>query len=125
MGKIRALFSWLNDRRKEHLPVQVDRRKPRITGWKESSKTLDAAIDRLQSELKRHNSYERVEVANDIQQVVVFRTFAAICKYRNDALQIRLCRNPRHQDAANTALAICTEEKCPMMLEAISGGVAA
>ena len=120
MGKIRALLGWWTDRRQQQLPVQTDRRKPPKVGWKESARTLDAAIDRLQEQVKRMNGAKRV-VANDIQQVVLFKTFGAICQYRNDALKMRICRNPKHEDAANTALPKCEEEKCPLLLEALKG----
>ena len=123
MGKIRALLSWIGDRRREQRRVELERRKQPKTGWRESARSLDSAIDRLQSELKRFNGNRRV-VANDIQQVVLFKTFGAICQYRNDALKMRLCRNPRHEDAANTALTKCEEEKCPLLLEALKGAAA-
>ena len=120
MGKIRALLSWIGDRRREQRRVELERRKPPKTGWKESARSLDNAIDRLQDQLKRMNGYKRV-VANDIQQVVLFKTFGSICNFRNDALKMRLCRNPRHEDSANTALPKCEEEKCPLLLEALKG----
>ena len=121
MGKIRALLSWIGDRRQQHLPVQSERRRERRPGWKESTRVLNAAIDGLQDQIKRMNGTKRWIVANDIQQVVLFKTFGSICKYRNDALKVRLCRNKRHEDAANTALPKCEEEKCPLLLEALKG----
>ena len=123
MGKIRALIGWWTERRQQNVPVHTDRRKPSKTGWKESTRSLDKAIDRLQGEIKRFNGENRV-VANDIQQVVLFKTFGDICNFRNDALRIRLCRNPGHGDSANTALPRCEEEKCPLLLEALKGAAA-
>ena len=57
-------------------------------------------------------------VANDIQQVVDFSTFAEICPYKLRQGEFRLCKHPDHE-AANTGVAKCHEELCPLMLVAV------
>ena len=119
LGRIRSI---LKDRRTHDEPVAVDRRAKATR--KEVQKRYDDAIDELEHTVRmRREDFFRDEkmVANDSQQVVVFRTFSSICRWRNDALKVRLCRNPRHEDAANTGFAKCSEDKCPLLLEALKG----
>ena len=58
-------------------------------------------------------------VANDIQQTVQFPTFASVCPDRgSEEITVRLCRNPKHE-AANTGIAVCEEQVCPRIEEAL------
>lgn len=62
--------------------------------------------------------YKRI-VANDIQQIVQFQTFASVCPDRgSEEITVRLCRNPGHE-AANTGIAVCDEQVCPKINEAL------
>ena len=118
MGSIKFLFRKVRllERRKQDKPVDVDRRKPKNV--RESDDHFRDMLERLNEATKPLKR----EIANDIQQVVVFKTFSEICRFRSsDALKVRLCRNPRHEEAANTALAKCDEDRCPLLLEAIKG----
>lgn len=129
MGRIAFFFARLigKDRRHENLPVNSERRTPvRRHSAKEAQKRRDAAFEDLDKtvRMRREDLYERA-VANDLQQVVLWGPFRDDCKLRgSDALKVRLCRHPRHEDAANSALAICEEQKCPILLEAIRGAAA-
>ena len=123
---LERLMFWRGreDRRTKAIPVANDRRRKKMS-IKEVDQKLGDAMDNLERtiRMKRDDFFnERVAVANDIQTVVVFKTFAEICRFRgSDSLTLRICRNERHQDAANSALAICNEEKCPLILEALKG----
>jgi len=118
MGSLKFLFKdvRLFERRKREVPVPADRRRPKNV--KEADEHFREALQKLNEATKPLKR----EVANDIQTVVVFKTFSEICRFRgSDALSVRLCRNSRHQDAANSALAKCDEERCPLLIEALKG----
>ena len=129
MNRITILFAKMlgRDRRQTQRPVDVDRRHENP---KEKRPTISQANERFLKSLgdfdetvarvkKNEGKTERVAV-NDLQQVVLFPSLQQVCRFRGpDALKVRLCRNERHQDAANTALSICEERKCPLILEAI------
>ncbi len=120
---IERLKAIWHERRQRYEPVKQERRRRKLS-VKEVDKQLAEAMSRLEKTvvLSRDDFFNgEKKVANDMQTVVVFGPFSDICKFKNDALKIRLCRNPRHEDAANSALARCSEEKCPLLLEAIKG----
>lgn len=127
---LKILFARLfgRERRHENTPVAFDRRnQPRRMKSSDAQERLDNAVQDLEQtvRLRTEDFLEPKKVANDSQQVVLWGPFQEICRFRgSDALKIRLCRHSRHQDAANTELAICEENKCPILLEAIGGVVA-
>lgn len=49
--------------------------------------------------------------ANDVQRVVEFSTFAAICEYRYSNGHV-ICKHPQHE-AHGQGIAICNEQQCP------------
>ena len=102
----------LRDRRRKDIPVATERRH-RMT-LKEADRRRDEALDRLNKIIEKHTKIERVEVANDIQQVTIFSTFQDICDKLVKQGEFRLCRHADHP-AANTGIAKCTEELCPFM----------
>lgn len=107
MGMVSDLLRAVRDRRKSTTPVRDERRRP---GMKDADKRLGDSLDRLHEAV---TPGER-EVANDVQQTVRFSTFREICRHQVNAGQHRLCRHQSH-DAANTGVAKCTEELCPIM----------
>lgn len=104
-----ALFA---DRRNRDVAVEIERRGARVR-MKEADRRVKESMERLSKALKDRGALKR-EVANDIQTVVHFPSFAAICKWRVPGVAMRLCRNPQHE-ASNTGVAECNEEKCPFM----------
>jgi hypothetical protein len=133
MNRIVFLIARLfgRDRRHHDDPAHNARRRARDHGGVRGSqdRVLQAVEDlertvRLRQDDIENGGHQRT--TNDMQQVVIFHTLQDACRFRGpDALKVRLCRHERHQDAANTALAICEEGKCPIILEAIRGGAAA
>lgn len=120
---IRRLLGY-KERRTQDLPVSDDRRKRKTI--KEADQSLDNALDRLDQTMRMKRAdfirEERVVAVNDSQQTVIFSTFREICRFRgSEALKVTLCRHRRHEDAANSALAVCEEGKCPLILEALKG----
>lgn len=127
MTGFRLFFSKLlnRDRRREDRPVDVERRQSaRRLSISEAQERLLRSMNDFEETVvrakKKPGSTERA--MNDTQQVVLFPSLQQVCRFRGpDALKVRLCRRERHQDAANSTLAICEESKCPIILEAISG----
>lgn len=122
MEKLRTLFFRMFDRRKMDKPVSDDRRqrKPRL---KEIDARLKSAVDRLEEKTARmiRGDLSRC-VANDRQQVVIFSTFREICQFKGPEIAaLRLCRHKDHPEAANSAYAICDEDKCPSLTAALKG----
>lgn len=104
---VKEVLRAIADRRKSDVPVSPDRRR---SGMKHADERLRHALERIQ----RATKVLRREVANDIQQVVRFETFAEICTYNSRQGEFRLCKNPDHE-AANTGIAKCNDELCPLM----------
>lgn len=68
--------------------------------------------------MRREDLFKRLAV-NDVQQTVQFNTFRMICKHTLLAGEHRLCRHPDHE-AANTGIAKCAEQVCPIMLAKVA-----
>lgn len=112
---ILSWFRLIADRRKEKRPVSTDRRRGGHIG---KSKAIQERLETALDDFERTVSIKRDDFfrfsANDIQQEVQFDTFRAICRFRVNGGQYKLCRNSSHE-AANTGIAICDEQLCPFM----------
>ena len=112
MLSLKGIFRSVVNRRRLQQPVETERRKrlrPR-----EAETRLTNAISDL-SKMVRSKTRDSVRaVANDVQAVVKFMTFAEICTLRVPGVNVRMCRHPKHE-SANTGKAFCTEELCPVM----------
>ena len=121
-ARIRALW---NERRKRDIPVALERRGSGRKRRQEVEKRYDDAVADLERTVRMNRDdifKNQTLVINDAQQVVIFNTYREICPAKGPEVgQYRLCRHPNHQDAANTALPKCEEEKCPLLLEALKG----
>ena len=114
---VKDFWHRIINRRKQDVPVSIDRRVGK-TKMRDADKMLRDAIQDLEQtvRLKREDFLKR-EVANDIQHQVQFVTFRDICSFSGSKeLAIRLCRNPKHE-AANTGIATCEETLCPLLRE--------
>ncbi len=102
------------DRRTHDEPVSLERRKRKVS-MRDADKRLHESMDRFEQtvRIKREDFFRR-EVSNDIQQTVQFSTYREICSFKVDAGIHRLCRHSNHE-AANTGIAKCNEELCPVM----------
>ena len=117
MGSVRRWFSWLSDRRKIDVPADPERRRTKkLTRSQEADRRLDEAIERMNRTV-RMTRKDFLYSANDMQQEVVFSTFSAVCRYALNAGEHNLCRHPLHE-AANTGIAPCAEQACPIILTA-------
>lgn len=123
MSKIlERLKSIWKERRHTSIPVSTDRRKPRMT-LRQVDDRLHSALDDLEKTVKlKREDFTRM-VANDSQQTVIFSTYREICRDRVVAGETILCRNKAHE-AANTGIAKCTEQLCPVMMGRILKGAA-
>lgn len=104
------------NRRRITRPVPVNRRK----GWstqRDAERSERESLDRFEQAIGRHrDKIDRREVANDVQQVVLWHTFYPGCSFNKSGdAAIRLCTNPLHAEARNDAPAYCDEESCPIM----------
>ena len=115
---LERLMSIWRERRQSQLPVSVDRRHRRKS-LREVDKELAERISDLEKtiSMRRDDIFKRV-VANDIQQVVIFQTFADTCTFKLRQGEFRMCKHPDHE-AANTGVAKCHEELCPLILAAV------
>ena len=124
MESIRVLVARIfgAERRKQQEPIHNERRK-------QPRRTMKQADDRLRESLEefsrtiigsrnRNGDGSKFDSANDVQQVVIFRTLSEICHYRNGLLSgKRLCRHPTRGE-----MAFCDERSCPIVSK---GAVAA
>lgn len=117
MGSVRRWFSWITDRRRINVPVSDERRgRKRLSRMQEADKRLEEAMERLDRTVRLERKDWKYS-ANDMQQEVIFPTFRSVCRYALEAGEHRLCRHPLHE-AANTGIAPCAEEICPILLGA-------
>jgi hypothetical protein len=114
LDRMRKLWG---ERRLQKTPVSVERR------YKLKRKDVEQRYDESFDNFERTVRMKREDFmkfsSNDRQQVVIFSTFSEICDKRLDAGIHRLCRHPAHP-AANTGVARCEEQVCPLMAAALA-----
>ena len=112
--KLAFLFRPLFERRKNHEPVLEERRN---RNRKDIDRRLKEAISEFETVVGVHKDDPKRVVANDRQQTVIFSTFREVCRAKGPELgRLTLCRHRSHPDAANSALSICDEDKCPILV---------
>lgn len=101
------------NRRKAQEPITVERRSSQKV--RDVDARLHHAVEDLEQTLSARRDDWFKRVANDIQQEVIFSTFREVCSYKSGLGQYRICRHPKHS-AANSGLAPCDEQSCPIIL---------
>lgn len=114
LDRMRVLFG---NRRKRDDPRDDDRRGGGgMRRFKEAAEKERDAQDELNRTVRmRRDDLLKKFGSNDHQQVVIFSTFQEICRFNLPMGDVRICRHPKHKDAANSDLAICDEKNCPLI----------
>lgn len=100
-----GLFRRFLDRRRNVAKVDSERRRP-------SMQDADAMLAKSIEDMEKTSIRRRLPIsANDVQRVVQFDTFAAICEYRYSNSHV-VCKHPQHE-AHGLGIATCNEQQCP------------
>ena len=100
-----TLFRRFLDRRRQGGPVETERRRPSM---QDADEMLAQSIERMEKTSIRRRLPAS---ANDVQRVVEFSTFAAICEYRYSNGNV-VCKHELHE-AHGQGIATCNEQQCP------------
>lgn len=101
-------------REREEFRASIARTRQSIEDVGDATRTICAMEAAHLREWLANSPENRREVANDIQQVVIFQTFSETCQHRHkNGIGLR-CGHKEHE-AADSGRAICNEEQCPFM----------
>lgn len=122
---LRRFLGFL-ERRKVNLPVAEDRRKNHRWRHEKAAAEAKDALSKFEEtvRMKREDFFKR-EAINDKQTTVIFSTYREICYWKGPEIGgMKICRHKGHPDAANHAVCICDEDKCPTLALAMKGQAA-